>query len=59
MEIAYTVDLIDEDLTVMLKCPFCEHEQLASGNNDDNFKLVVIPAIYCGSCGKNEAGETK
>ena len=48
------------DFTATMECEHCGTEQkLTTGYHDDNYHFNVIPAMYCPSCGKDRAGETK
>lgn len=45
------------DFSAIMECEHCSHEQkLTSGYNDAYYHNNVIPAMTCGSCGKNRVG---
>lgn len=46
------------DFTATIECEHCGHtEKLSSGYHDNYYHTMVIPAMTCGKCGKNRAGE--
>jgi len=46
------------DFTADMECEHCGHVQhLAYGYDDHNYHARVIPAMTCGKCGKNRAGD--
>lgn len=46
------------DFTATMECEHCGHVQkLTTGYNDAYYHDRVIPAMTCGGCGKNRAGE--
>jgi len=47
------------DFKAIMHCEHCGHEaKLDNGYDDAFYHQRVIPAMRCGSCGKNRAGET-
>lgn len=41
-----------------IKCEHCGHTEVDKyGYNDENYRVNVIPAMYCPQCGKNSKGE--
>ena len=48
------------DFTATMACEHCGHEsKVTTGYNDAFYHDRVIPAMYCGACGKNRAGQAK
>lgn len=46
------------DFSALMVCEHCGHEsKLTTGYHDHHYHGRVIPAMTCGSCGKNRAGE--
>jgi len=45
------------DFTALIVCEHCAtHAKLDTGYNDAYYHDHVLPAITCGTCGKNRAG---
>ena len=48
------------DFTATMECEHCGHTaKLTSGYHDAFYHERVIPAMRCGACGKNRAGEVE
>lgn len=48
------------DYTADMVCEHCGHKQVdLYGYMDANYMGRVIPAMYCGGCGKNRAGDLR
>lgn len=53
----YTFEM-GNDFKAIMECEHCDHEQpLGSGYHDNYYHTKVIPAMTCGGCGKNRAGD--
>lgn len=60
MKISKLTTVIGRDLYGMLECEHCQFQvKLVGGYDDDHWHGKVLPAFYCGRCGKNRAGELK
>lgn len=47
------------DFTALLECEHCGNTQkLSTGYDDAYYHDHVLPAITCGTCGKNRTGTT-
>lgn len=58
MKIAKILSSHGSDFRARMECEHCGHEQeLDSGYHDSHYHERVIPAMTCGGCGKNRAGE--
>ena len=48
------------DFTASMECEHCgEPQKLTTGYDDGYYHERVIPAMHCGGCGRNRAGELK
>ncbi len=48
------------DFHAIMECEHCgDTRENKVGYNDTNYHLRVIPAMICGACGKNRAGQTR
>jgi len=54
MRIKTIVNQHRRDFTAIYECEHCGYEQEASGYDDDNFHVNVIPMFTCPSCKKSK-----
>lgn len=58
MRISKILDEYGNDFSAEMECEHCGYTaKLTTGYHDNFYHTRVIPAMCCGSCGKNRAGE--
>ena len=58
MRIKQVTSQLGRDFCADMECEHCGHQsKLITGYDDNYYHQKVIPAMTCGSCGKNRSGE--